>query len=163
MSEPAPPPSRSSLLANRPRTISWILAAAVGVYIVFAGLRAWALVRTGEPELVVFGISVVVLPAIGVWVLWRELAFGWRTQQLGRQLGAEGGLPVDDLPRTPSGRVDKAAADARFVEYQAAVEADPEDWRCWYRLAIGYDDSRDRKRARSAMRTAIRLSSADSS
>ena len=90
-------------------------------------------------------------------MLWRELAFGLRTQRLGRELGQAGGLPVDDLPRTPSGRIDKEAADARFVDYEAQVQAAPDDWRAWYRLAIGYDDARDRKRARAAMREAIRL------
>jgi hypothetical protein len=139
------------------RTVSWILASAVAVYIVFAGLRAWALIVTGDPALIVFGVSVIVIPAIGVWVLWRELRFGMLTQQLGRRLGQEGGLPVDDLPRTASGRIEKDPADARFAEYEQAVQAAPEDWRCWYRLAMGYDDARDRKRARSAMRRAIEL------
>ncbi|MBK9741048.1 MAG: hypothetical protein IPO93_16470 [Actinobacteria bacterium] len=145
-----------------PRLVSWILAAAVAVYIVFAGLRAWALIVTGEPALILFGFSVIVLPAIGVWVLWRELAFGWRTQRLGARLGEEGGLPVDDLPRTASGRIEKDAADARFAEYEAVVQSDPDDWRAWYRLAMGYDDARDRKRARSAMRRAIALFDASS-
>jgi hypothetical protein len=127
------------------------------VYIVFAGMRAWALASTGEPALILFGACVVVIPVIGVWVLWRELRFGQRTQRLGEELGREGGLPEDDLPRAPSGRIDKDAADARFADYESAVQASPDDWRCWYRLAIGYDDARDRKRARAAMRRAIAL------
>jgi hypothetical protein len=144
------------------KTLSWLLALAVGVYIVFAGMRAWALIATGEPALILFGVSVVVIPAIGVWVLWRELAFGRRTQALGEALAEEGGLPVDDLPKTASGRIVKEAADARFAEYETAVQESPNDWRCWYRLAIGYDDARDRKRARAAMRTAIGLFESDS-
>ena len=139
------------------RTLAWLLAAAMAVYLVFAGMRAAALIASGDPVPMLLGISVVVLPLIGAWVLWRELAFGLRTQRLGRELGEEGGLPVDDLPRTPSGRIEKEAADARFTEYEAQVQAAPEDWRAWYRLAIGYDDARDRKRARAAMREAIRL------
>jgi hypothetical protein len=139
------------------RTLSWILAGAVFVYIVFAGLRAWALIATGQPALILFGVSVVIIPAIGAWVLWRELQFGRRTQQLGQLMSEGRSLPEDDLPRTASGRIDKDAADVRFAEYEQAVRSSPEDWRCWYRLAIGYDDARDRKRARGAMRQAISL------
>ena len=40
------------------------------------------------------------------------------------------------------------------------VEAAPEDWRGWYRLAHAYDLSGDRKRARSSMRHAIELANA---
>lgn len=139
------------------RTVAWILAAAVAVYLLFTAARSWALIASGDPVPIGLGIAVLVLPLIGAWVLWRELRFGLQSQTLGRELGAEGGLPVDDLPRTPSGRIDKDAADARFVEYEAQVQAAPGDWRAWYRLAIGYDDARDRKRARAAMREAIRL------
>lgn len=144
----------------RTRTVAIILAVAVAVYLLFTAARAWALIQSGDPVPVVLGLAVLVIPIIGAWVLFRELAFGLRTQELVRQLGAEGGLPVDDLPRTPSGRVVRDAADARFAEYQRAVEEDPGDWRRWYRLAIGYDDARDRKRARAAMREAIRLHAA---
>jgi hypothetical protein len=140
-----------------PRTVAWILAAAVAVYLVFTAARSWVLIASGDPVPMLLGLSVIVIPLIGAWVLWRELAFGMRTQQLGRELGAEGGLPVDDLPRTPSGRIERQAADERFTEYELQVQQAPDDWRGWYRLAIGYDDARDRKRARAAMRRAIAL------
>lgn len=140
-----------------PRTVAWILAAAVAVYLLFTAARSWVLIASGDPVPVLLGLSVIVIPAIGAWVLWRELAFGLHTQRLGRELGGEGGLPVDDLPRTPSGRIEKDAADVRFAEYERQVQESPEDWRAWYRLAIGYDDARDRKRARAAMRRAIAL------
>ena len=141
----------------RARTIAWILALAVGVYLVFAAGRAWVLITSGDPVPVLLGISVIVIPLLGAWMLGRELMFGVRSQQLGRALAAEGGLPRDDLPRTPSGRIERAAADERFEECRAEVAAAPDDWRCWYRLAIAYDDARDRRRAREAMRTAIGL------
>lgn len=136
---------------------AWILAGAVAIYLLFTVARAWALIEAGDPVPIMLGLAVLVIPLIGAWMLWRELRFGMRTQQLGRELAAEGGLPIDDLPRTPSGRIEKDAADERFVAYQQQVEESPEDWRCWYRLAIGYDDARDRKRARAAMRKAIAL------
>ena len=140
-----------------PRTVAWILAAAVAVYLLFTAARSWVLIASGDPVPMLLGISVIAIPVIGAWVLWRELAFGLHTQRLGRELGAQGGLPVDDLPRTPSGRIEKEAADVRFSEYEQQVQESPDDWRAWYRLAIGYDDARDRKRARAAMRRAIAL------
>ena len=139
------------------RLVAFILATAVAVYLLFTVARSWVLIATGDPVHVALGVAVIVIPVIGAWVLYRELAFGMRTQQLGRELGAEGGLPVDDLPRTPSGRIERDAADARFAEYEQQVQSTPDDWRAWYRLAIGYDDARDRKRARAAMRKAIAL------
>ena len=141
----------------KPRTVALILAVATAAYLVLATWRAWALVTSGDPTAMGLGVAVVVIPVIGAWLLYREIAFGMRTQALGRELAEEGGLPVDDLPRTASGRVLKEAADERFTEYQHEVEDSPADWRAWYRLAIGYDDARDRKRARAAMRKAIRL------
>src|SRR5699024_8146784 len=101
--------------------------------------------------------ALFVLPVIGAWTLIVELIFGARTEKLARILGAEGGLPVDDLPRTPGGRIIREAADREFVKYQAEAEAAPEDWRSWFRLSCAYDASGDRKRARATMRKAISL------
>lgn len=137
------------------RSVAWILAALCGFYLLFITQRSWVLVTSGEPVAVVLGIALVALPVIGAWVVVRELQFGARTAELGRALAASGGLPEDDLPRTPGGRVVRAAADARFTERQREVETDPGDWGAWFRLAVAYDDAGDRRRARSAMRTAI--------
>ncbi|MCZ3390214.1 MAG: tetratricopeptide repeat protein [Actinomycetia bacterium] len=137
------------------RIVSWVLAALCGFYLLFIAQRSWVLVNTGEPIAVVLGVALIALPVIGVWVVARELQFGARTAELGRFLAAAGGLPEDDLPRSPGGRIDRAAADVRFAERQRAVEADPEDWGAWFRLAVAYDDAGDRRRARAAMRTAI--------
>ena len=70
---------------------------------------------------------------------------------------AEGGLPVDELERTPSGRIDRASADAAFARRQAETEMNPGDWRSWFRLAVAYHDARDTPRARKAMQHAIAL------
>ena len=59
--------------------------------------------------------------------------------------------------RGGSGRVDRGAADEAFAARQAEVEAEPESWQAWYRLALAYDDAGDRARARSAVRRAISL------
>ncbi|MFC5289296.1 hypothetical protein ACFPM7_19770 [Actinokineospora guangxiensis] len=140
------------------RSVSWVLAAVVVVYFVLLGGRAVALFRDGSPIAVAFGAGILLLPIVGAWVLWSTMRFGFRTQELGRRLAAEDGLPdTSGLPRTPSGRVDRAAADAWFEERRAEVEAAPEDWRVWYRLAVAYDVAGDRSRGRDAMRKALEL------
>lgn len=112
-----------------------------------------------DPHLVAkaLGAALIVLPPIGAWAMARELLFGVRMEKLAGLLEAEGGLPVDHLPRTPGGRIVREAADAEFLKYQAEAEAAPEDWRSWFRLSCAYDAAGDRKRARSAMREAIAL------
>jgi hypothetical protein len=139
------------------RTVAFVLAGVTVLYLLFIAGRAWALIGSADPVPVVLGLAILALPVIGVWVIWREISFGLQTSELGRELEASGGLPVDDLPRRPSGRVERAAAEARFAERQAEVEADPDDWGAWFRLAVAYDDAGDRRQARAAMRTAIGL------
>jgi cytochrome c-type biogenesis protein CcmH/NrfG len=66
-------------------------------------------------------------------------------------------LDASTLPRRPSGRIQRDVADALFATVRTEVEADPDDWRRWYRLARAYDYAGDRRRAREAMRTAVEL------
>ncbi len=126
-------------------------------YAVTIGWRGVLLVRDGRAVTVVLGLGVLLLPFIAAWAVWREVSFGLATERLARRLDAEGGLPVDDLPRRPSGRVDRAAADEAFAGYRADVERDPQDWRGWFRLATAYDAAGDRRRARAAARRAVAL------
>lgn len=103
------------------------------------------------------GAAYIVLPPLGAWALVRELLFGTRTEKMAKVLETEGGLPVDDLPRTPGGRIVREAADREFQKYREEAAASPDDWRSWFRLSCAYDASGDRTRARKAMRDAIRL------
>ena len=137
-----------------------VMAVLLVLYLVIVGDRAVKFVLTGEPIAIAIGVALVVLPVIGAWALVRELLFGVRAERLGRILESENALPADQLPTRPSGRPERDAVDAVFPEYRAAVEAAPEDWKAWYRLGLAYDGAGDRKRARGAIREAIRLSSA---
>ncbi|MFE9174141.1 hypothetical protein ACFYNZ_32665 [Streptomyces kebangsaanensis] len=138
--------------------ITYLVTAAVLVfYFVLVGSRGVLLIRSGTPVTVTFGIAVLILPVIGLWFLWKNTRFVHRANQLAAELDAEGGLPVDDLKRTPSGRVDRDAADEVFARRRAETEAAPDDWRTWFRLAIAYHDARDTPRARKAMQRAIAL------
>ncbi|MEV8372091.1 hypothetical protein AB0P21_05105 [Kribbella sp. NPDC056861] len=124
-------------------------------YAVLLGWRGVLLIGTGDPVAIGLGIAVLVIPLVGLYLVWRELQFGRQTESLARELAESGGLPVDDLPRRPSGRIDRAAADAAFTQYKEEAEAAPDDWRVWFRLSTAYDAAGDRKRARASMRTAI--------
>jgi len=142
---------------HKGRIAVYVMAALLVLYLVAVVQYAVTLMTTGEVVGVVMGVALIVLPIIGAWLLVRELLFVFQAQRLLTELGAEGGLPVDDLPRLPSGRAEPAAADAQFPVYKAAVEESPDDWRTWFRLGLAYDASGDRARARWATREAIRL------
>ncbi|WP_323961299.1 hypothetical protein [Arthrobacter sp. JZ12] len=126
-------------------------------WLVVAFQRSILLLTDPDPVAKALGAAYLLLPLIGAWALVRELLFGAQTERMASQLHSEGGLPVDDLPRTPAGRIVREAADAQFPAYQAEVEARPEDWRAWFRLSCAYDAAGDRSRARRAMRHAAKL------
>ena len=145
----------------RVQLIVGVLTGALIVYFWLLTSRAVILIGSGEPLAVALGIGVLLLPIIGVVLVVWELRFGWQTQNLARRLAAEDRLYDDsELPRRASGRIEREAADAHFEVIRTEVEAAPDDWRGWYRLAQAYDLSGDRKRARAAMRHAIELSTA---
>lgn len=141
----------------RAKITYFVTAAVLVVYFVLAGSRGVTLLRQGTALTVVFGAAVLVLPVIGVWFLWKNTRFVTRANQLAAKLDAEGGLPVDELVRTPGGRIDRDSADAVFDRRRAETEDSPDDWRCWFRLAVAYHDARDTPRARRAMQRAIAL------
>ena len=141
----------------RNRLAAIFMALLLLVYLVLVTQRAVLLIATGQPVGIVMGIALFVLPVIAAWAIGRELLFGARTELLVRQLDAEGNLPVEDLPTRASGRPLRDAADEQFPQYRAEVEAAPESWRAWFRLGLAYDASGDRRRAREALRQAIRL------
>lgn len=145
----------------RTKIIIAVMVLVVLVYSVMLGAKGVALLRSGSTVGVLLGLAILVMPILGVTLMARELEFGRRCAALADTLAAEGGLPVDDLPRRPSGRVDRAAADAQFARMRAETEADPESWRAWFRLALAYDAAGDRTRARAAARHAIALSGAE--
>ena len=119
---------------------------------------AIALIRSGTPAAVALGIGVLILPVVGAWVMVATLRAGMAHQRLAR-LAAEYGMELDvtDLPRMPSGRIQRDAADALFQTTRAELDADPDNWRRWYRLARAYDYAGDRGRARETMRKAVAL------
>lgn len=138
-----------------------IMAAVLLLYVLVVSQRAILLLTTGDPVGITMGLALFILPAIAAWAIGRELWFGIRAENVGRRLESEGALPEEQLSVRPSGRVDRDEAEALFPRYREAVESAPDDWRAWYRLGLAYDGAGDRRRARSAVRQAIKLESAE--
>ena len=126
-------------------------------YAVIAASRAWILLVSTDPLQIVLAVAIIVIPVIGLALIVRELWFGWRTRQMGQTLAAENALPTYDGDLTTTGRPTNAEADRNVERYDQEAEEISEDWRAWFRLAVAYDDARDRKRARAAMRQASNL------
>jgi hypothetical protein len=120
---------------------------------------AVSLLATGELVQVGVGIGVLLLVVGGVVRGVGEVRLGAASARLAKVLEAEDGLPYDPpgVTRLASGRLEKDDADAVFELRKAEVEAAPEDWRRWWRLAAAYGDARDPRRGRRAMRTAVSL------
>ncbi|KJY41604.1 membrane protein [Streptomyces sp. NRRL B-1568] len=141
----------------RAKIVYFALAAVLVVYFVLVGSRGVMLIEQGTVITVAFGAAVLVLPFIGAWFLYQTTKFARAAGRLAQELEAEGGLPVDELVRTASGRIDRDSADAVFERRRAETEQAPDDWRSWFRLAVAYHDARDTPRARKAMQRAIAL------
>lgn len=141
----------------RAKIVYFALAAVLVVYFVLVGSRGVMLIEQGTAITVAFGIAVLILPFLGAWFLYQTTKFARGANRLARELEAEGGLPVDELVRTPSGRIDRDSADEVFARRRAETQAAPGDWRAWFRLAVAYHDARDTPRARKAMQRAIAL------
>lgn len=141
--------------------MSRIGVALIGVclvlYLVVAGQQAILFIGTGQPVAVGMGVALLVLPAIGLWALVREMQFGFGADRLGRRLDAEGGMPEVETELTPSGRIVRGQAEPLVARYEAAADADPEDWRSRFRLGVVQDAAGRRKDARASIRAAIRL------
>jgi len=144
------------------RIAALVMALLLVLYLVLVSQYAYLLIVSESPIAKAMGIALAVLPLVGAWALVADLTFVVRAERLVKRMGDAGELPVDDLPRLPSGRPDPEAADREFPKYQAEVEAEPQSWKAWVRLGLAYDASGDRRRARWATRTAIKLERANS-
>jgi cytochrome c-type biogenesis protein CcmH/NrfG len=134
------------------------MCVALVVYFLLLGRIAWAFMTSGSAAAVGLGLAILVMPLIGIWVMVSTLAAGFAHQRLARLAREEGmELDVSDLPRMPSGRVQRDAADALFETVRREVENEPDNWLRWYRLARAYDYAGDRSRAREAMKKAVQL------
>ena len=144
--------------ALRVQLVIGFMCVALIVYFVMLGRAALVFITSGRPAAIGLGAAVLILPVIGIWVMVATLKAGLAHQRLGRMAREEGmDLDVSALPRMPSGRINRDAADALFDTVREELESDPDNWRRWYRLARAYDYAGDRSRAREAMKKAVQM------
>jgi hypothetical protein len=139
------------------RITAIVMSVACFAYLGISSLRVVEFVRTGNWIGVGIAASSTAVIVVCTGLIIREIQFGVSMSRMAAILESEKALLADDLPKTVDGRIVRDAADARFDELRQSVERNPESWRAWYILAIAYDDARDRKRARGAMRNAERI------
>ncbi|AHH20250.1 hypothetical protein NONO_c54700 [Nocardia nova SH22a] len=138
------------------------LVVALAFYFLLLGRIAIDLMGSGKPAAIAMGVGVLILPVLGVWVVAASIRAALAHQHLARRIHDEGlELDTSDLPRRPSGRLEKSAADELFERVKKEYEADPDNWRTNYRAARAYDYAGDRSRAREVMRRAVALERAE--
>ncbi|MFC4126664.1 hypothetical protein [Nocardia rhizosphaerae] len=162
MSTPEPAARRPDREVGKILAVIAFLVLALGYYFVRLGGVAIAYIADGGFAGIAIGIGMLGLPIVGVWIVWATLKAALAHQQLARRIHDEG-LEVDtsQLPRRPSGRIERDAADELFARMKTEWEADPDNWRSSYRLARAYDYAGDRGRARETMRRAVALEKLD--
>ncbi|CAJ1505946.1 hypothetical protein MU0102_002625 [[Mycobacterium] holstebronense] len=144
--------------ATRVKVLIAFMCLALLMYLAFLGRIAVLLIASGSVAPIGMGLALLIMPFIGLWAMIATLRDGFAHQRLSRLI-AEDGMELDPgaLPRRPSGRIERDAADALFHTVRAELDADPDNWRRWYRLARAYEFAGDRRRAREAMKTAVTL------
>jgi hypothetical protein len=121
--------------------------------------QAITLIQVDDPIAKAMGLALFGLPAVGVWSIIRELKFGLQVEKLAKRVREENVWPRFELEMRPSGRPVRASADQVFAEYAQLAEKHSDDWHSWFNLSLAYDAAGDSRRARAAMRTAVRLDS----
>jgi hypothetical protein len=144
--------------ALRIQLLIGFMCVAMIVYFVLLGRAGVLLVTSGRPAAIGLGIAILLLPIVGAWAMIATLRAGFAHQRLAR-LAREQDMELDvsTLPRRPSGRIEREAADDLFDTVRAEVEEHPDDWLRWYRLARAYDYAGDRGRARETMKKAVAM------
>lgn len=145
---------------SRAKIGALVMTALLFTYVVLLANTAISLLATGILLAQIMGFLLLAFPLIGVWAIFVELRFGLATEKLVARIEAEGTWPDLGIETRPSGRAVRASADAAFPKWRDAAEKNDTDFHAWFNLSLAYDACGDRRRARSAMRKAIALSSA---
>lgn len=119
------------------RRSALLLSAVLVAYFAIVAQKGVLLLASGSAVGVALGVAVLAFPVLGAVLLAGEIRLGRESERLA-------GLLDDPEP------VD-------FDTARAGVEADPQRWQAWFRLARAYGEGRDTARGRQALRRAIAL------
>ncbi len=145
-------------LMRRPAFLGAVaMTALVAMYSIYVGQQAVAFLESGNPIGVAIGVALFILPVLAVWWLAMEWRLGVAVQRMSTRLESQGRLPVDDLERTPSGRVAPESAEAAFEVARRVVDDKPDDWASWFHVGYAYEASGDKRMARRALGHAASL------
>ncbi|WP_152649896.1 hypothetical protein [Demequina globuliformis] len=129
----------------------------LALYVGFAANFAWLLIRSDAWQAKALGVFLMVLPVIAGWYLVVEWRLGMTVQAMSRELTEREELPAFTGETTPAGRLTEEAAHEAFTLAKAEVDAAPERWEPWFRVAYAYEENRDRSMARKSLRHAADL------
>lgn len=137
-----------------------VTGALVVMYVALLGQRGFELLDTQNTVAKAMGALILVLPVFALWAIIRELVFGLQIERLAKQVQNEGSWPQFDFEFRPSGRPTRDSADRVFESVRDTAAKRPDDWHTWFNLGLAYDACGDRRRARAAMRKALKLNRA---
>ena len=104
------------------------------------------------------GALILVFPLLAIWLTVMEFRFGMQVEALSKRIESDGNWPDFDFDFRPSGRPTKESAVRVFGDNAKKVAADESNYLNWFALGLAYDVAGDRRRARSSMRRALKLS-----
>jgi hypothetical protein len=105
----------------RTKTTIAVLVLVLVFYSVLIGIKAVQLLGSGSRVGQLFGVALLVMPLLGLYVVWREIDFGRRTSVLGKELARRGRAPCR-RPAPPSVRARGPAGRGRSVRADAAAD-----------------------------------------
>lgn len=137
-----------------------VTGALMVMYVALLGQRGFELLDTQNTVAKAMGALILVLPVFALWAIIRELVFGLQIERLAKRVQNEGSWPQFDFEFRPSGRPTRDSADRVFETVRDTAAKRPDDWHTWFNLGLAYDACGDRRRARAAMRKALKLNRA---
>ena len=127
------------------------------IYVALLANTGFTLIAMDSGVAKAMGTLILVFPILAIWLTFMEFRFAVQLEKLTDKISADGNFPQLTFEYRPIGRATKASAAIVFEEYAKKVAADEGNYLNWFALGLAYDAAGDRRRARAAMRRALKL------